>query len=276
MKIGFHVPFSGSLNTLEKRININGGNTFQIFTRGLRGGKLKDQKPDKLDKFHTFLNKKKINPVVLHAPYTYNLAVKDSEDVKKIIEDLHFADQLRAPYYVIQPGYYKDVHPYVAIEHIKENLNKVFSETSWFGEILIKNMVGAGTEIGSELMHYNELISFSEHVSGALDFARLYGSGFDFIEETGEDFFNLIEEMIGWDKIRLLYINDYLRSSGSKKNKYCPLGDGVIGYNGYDKLLQYKELQKKIWIVENQPELSTVDRSLEFLKTFYEQGGVGE
>lgn len=272
MRIGFHIPFGGSFKTLENRVKLSRGNTYQFFHRGLRGGKIKKIKAKNLEMFHYFLEQKDIKPTIIHAPYTYNLAQDHSPDIKNIMEDLEYATKLRAPYYVIQPGYYKDEHPLLAVEYVKEHLIHILEETKWYGKILIRNMVGAGTEVGSDLKVWNELISFHPQVAGALDLGRAYGSGYNFTSEEGADFFfDEVEETVSWDKIKVLYINDYQRFCGSKKNAPAPLGEGTIGFHGFQEILSFDELKSKIWIVENQPDLNYMDQSIEYLTSFFDK-----
>jgi len=270
MRIGFHMPFSGSLNKLRERVVVSRGNTFQVYARSLRGGKLQSLKKKPLQEFHEFLEKKDINPIIVHAPYVYNLAKAETEDVEKILEDLVFAEQIRAPYYVLQPGYSKGIHPIEAIENIKTHLLHILEKTEWYGEILIKNMAGAGSEVGSNLQEWNELVSFHPQVKGAMDFSRAYSAGYDFTtKEEAELFIEEIEEVVCWDKIKLVYIQDNERGCGSKKNYFPPLGEGVIGFQGYEHVLANDIIKEKIWLVENQPEIDYYDRSISYLTGFF-------
>lgn len=272
MRIGFHIPFSGNLQKLKDRIIVSRGNTFQIFARGLRGGKIQQLRTSHLNSFHEFLERKNIKPTVVHAPYVYNLAQENSEDIELVLEDLEFADKLRSPYYIIHPGYSKDIQPFMAVQFLKENLTKLLDKTEFYGEILIKNMAGAGTEIGFTLEEWNELITFHPQVKGALDFSRAFSSGYNFTSEKAMmEFYEELEETVGWHKIKVLYINDTNRFSGSKKNDKVPppLGQGLIGFKGYESILSREMVQSKIWLVENQPKATDYDKSIDFLTKFY-------
>jgi len=280
------MPFSGNLEKLKQKIHISRGNTFQVYARSLRGvdkegnpHSLQRLNQKKLKELHAFLDEKNIKPVVVHAPYFYNLAqeknvnkaLEEINHAQLMMEDLEWATKIEAPFYILQPGYYKKKHPVLAIEEVKSQLFSILEETEWTGDILIKNMAGAGTEIGSTLEEWNELISFHPRVKGALDLARIYASGYDFTsEKDAHDFYLEIEEKVGWEKIHVLYINDSNRGCGSKKNNFVPLGEGSIGFYGYEYLLKYTELQNKIWIVENQPKPSYYDESIKFLTAFYQ------
>jgi len=286
MRIGFHFPFSGSLNRLRERVSVSRGNTFQIYARSLRGvdkygnpHPLQKISKKQVGEFKKFREDRGIEPVIMHAPYFYNLAKevhvnKENETflfADLILEDLELAKTLEAKFYVIQPGYSKDVHPFLAVENVKMELIKVLEKTDWEGEILIKNMSGAGSEIASSLTEWNELISFHPRVKGALDFSRLYSAGYSFtVKEDAEALYKEIDEVLSWEKIKLVYINDNDRFCGNRKNLFPPLGDGVIGFGGYEELLKMKEVKEKIWIVENQPDLTYVDRSIKFLTSFFD------
>jgi deoxyribonuclease-4 len=273
MRIGFHFPFSGNLMRLKERISVTRGNTFQVFARSLRGGKIQKINQKQLYEFEYFLHQKNIKPIIVHAPYTYNLAKEGSEDIDKIVEDLTMAKKIGATYYILHPGYSKGIHPLLAVENVKENIKVILESTDWEGKILIKNMAGAGSELGYRLEEWNEMISFHTRVKGALDFSRLYAAGYDFTtsEKTIERY-NEIEAVVGWEKIEVVYINDTIKGCGSRKNDKnpIPLGEGIINFMGYEKILTYPAIKDKIWIVENQPDVSYVDQSIEFLIRFHE------
>lgn len=289
MRIGFHMPFSGSLDKLKQKIHISTGNSFQIFARSLRGVD-KEGNPHELHKINGkklaelthFLEDKNIEPFIVHAPYFYNLSQEQNTNKSGelidhktcILEDLEWAHTLGATYYVMQPGYFKGMNPFFALENIKDALFDILEKTPFQGVILIKNTAGAGTEIASTLEEWNELISFHPRIKGALDFARVYASGYDFTtKENAKHFVQRIEETVGWDKIRVLYLNDTNRHCGAKKQPSSPppLGEGVIGYYGYEHVLTYEEVKRKVWIVENQPKPSYYDESIAFLRPFFEQ-----
>lgn len=288
MRIGFHYPFSGSLNKLKERIIVNRGNVVHFYIRSLRGvdkygqpHPIKKISKKQITEFKQFRNEKNIAPMIMHAPYFYNLAkefheTKNQESIRFIdlvLEDLEQAQLLGVEYYVIQPGYAKDIHPIMAIENIKMALLEVLEKTTWDGMILVKNMAGAGSEVASSLEEWNELISFHPRVKGALDFSRAYAAGYSFTTtEDAHDFYQTVDDLVSWDKIKLVYINDNDRFCGSRKNVFPPLGEGVIGFTGYEDILTYKTIQQINWVVENQPDLTYIDRSIAYLTSFFETG----
>lgn len=272
MRIGFHFPFAGGLKSLQNRVKSSRGNTYQIFARGLRGGQLHDLKEKDLNNLLEYQEWKNIKPTIIHSPYTYNLANLELYDEVKVLEDLNYAIKFRSPYYVVHPGRHRDMHPLQASENLKYQLWDILNHTDWMGEILVKNLSGAGSEIGYDLRDWKEMITYHPQVKGALDFSRLYAAGYDFIgEDNSERLYYNIGEYIGWEHIKVLYINDTHRTLGSRKkdDRPPPLGEGSIGFNGYRHILKKEEIKKKIWIVENSRDSVNYLRSLNYLTGFF-------
>lgn len=273
MRIGFHFPFSGGLIKLKERIASSRGNAYQIFARGLRGGKLHKLNSKNLKNLLERVEYKNIKPAIIHAPYIYNLANLESLDDERILEDIEYTKNFRSPYYVVHPGYYTTQSPIVALENVKYQLWEVLNRTDWTGSILVKNMRGAGTEIGADLREWRELITFHPQVKGGLDLARVYSAGYDFIgERKAEKFYQTIEEYIGWENIKVIYVNDTNYTLGSRRDDKSPppLGEGTIGFNGYQHILSKPKVKEKVWIVENSPDASYYLRTLDYLLRFFD------
>lgn len=273
MQIGFHIPLSGNLKRMANGVHLSRGNCFQFFSRGARGKDLPNINERQLMQFYNFLFEKKISNIVMHAPYTFNIASENKMVVEKIIEDLNYAKKVLANYYVINAGYSNNNSEQQAFEIIKKQLKEILFQSNWEGEILIRNMSGAGSQLGWHLDSWGELLSFDSRINGALDFSRLFSSGWDFLnKEKSISLLNKLRE-IGLDKIKVIYINDYNRFCGTKKDDYVPLGEGVIGFHGYQNILEDKVFRDKVWIVENQPTSEHYDKSIKFLVPFFKNLG---
>lgn len=253
MRIGFHFPFAGGLIKLKERIKVSGGNVYQVYSRGIRGGELRELHQKRLERFIKFQDEKRVLPII-HAPYTFNLANLENEDEKKVLDDLEYINQFKSAYYVMNPGRSVGQDPINALENVRYQLWDTLNKTDWYGEILIKNSRGAGTEIAYDLRDWRELVTFHPQVKGALDLSWLKIAGYEF--ETMEDAYDLaeaIEDYIGWDNIKLIYVNDTNLALGSRKEDKNPpkLGQGTINFNGYKEILGNPYVKDKIWMVEH-------------------------
>ena len=267
------------------------GDTVQFMSRNMlginRNGKvneLHEIKRKQLKEFEAFMEEKFIEPIYVHGGYAINLTrnygktrIGEEIDYKKIvIEDLNWSEEIGASYYILQPGYHKELNEFEAMENLKENLVYVMDNSKFNGRILIKNMAGSGTEMASDLNDWNELITFNERICGILDFARLYSNGYDFTTKEGaEEVYNYIEEMIGWEKIKGVYINDTNKKCGEKKqpSNPPPLGEGNIGFVGYEEILKKEKIKEKVWLIENQPNPLYYDETIDFLRSLQKEEG---
>lgn len=289
MKIGFHIRFAGNLKRLSNDVIKTRGNVFQFFSRSIRGGRTPEVNDRQLQNYYNFLFERRISNVIVLAPYGFkvagrdessNLAVKNEIAVREILKDLEFAKKIHAKYYVINAGYSKGLSEFESVEILKMQIKEILKKTEWNGDILVRNMAGGGTELAADLYRWKEIISSHERIKGALDFGRAFSFGYSFLTKAEADvLLNFLETDIGWDKIPLIYINDSNRFSGSKRDDAVPLGDGVIGFHGYKNILKNKNVLSKIWMVENQPDVTYYDKTINFLADFHrnnnkEKGGI--
>lgn len=291
MTIGFQYPFSGNLYQLEKRMKIARARAAQIYARGKKGVDksgvpypISRVKSMQLAHFQSFMKMENVFPFVVHAPYAYNLSqdyIFDSnheqiDQVQLLVDDFDFCHTLGAHYYVIQPGYHKNRTPEDAKKAFSYQLSAALQQSEWKGKVLVKNMAGAGTEIASNINEWAEIIGTHPRIEGALDCARLYASGVPFYtSDELSDLQNTIEKTIGFDRIALLYVNDSNRGCGSRKNNFVRLGEGMINYGGYEKVLTHPSFRKIPIILEyhSATKPSHYDESVAYLADLYREGG---
>src|SRR5690625_3116054 len=139
MRLGFHIPYSGNLKLLTSHVKHTKGNSFQFFSRTIRGGRLPEIKDSQIIDYYEFLIKNNIYNVVLHSPRTINLTVDDEAQRKSLIEDLEYANLVQARYYVIFPGRRKKLDKEKALENVKKNLSYLLNYTNYTGKIVIRN-----------------------------------------------------------------------------------------------------------------------------------------
>ncbi len=279
MKIGFHIRFAGNLKRLSNDVIKTRGNVFQFYSRSIRGGRSPEVNERQLQNYYNFLFDRRISNVIILAPYGFkvagqdvssNLAVENPVAVQEILKDLKFAEQIHAKYYVVNAGYAKGLSEFESIKILKKQLDMILKITDWTGEILVRNMAGGGTELAPDLYSWKEIVTDNKRIKGALDFGRAYAFGYSFSNrEDAEVLLKFIGEDIGWDNIPLVYINDYNRFSGSKRDDAVPLGEGVIGLHGYSNILKDENLINRIWMVENQPDITYYDKTIEYLAEFH-------
>ncbi|PLS31665.1 endonuclease IV [Bifidobacterium margollesii] len=166
--IGSHLSTSGGWSKLIERSHEEGGTTFAFFPRSPYGRRSKALDEAGAAGFAGRLTAEQYGPLVVHAPYVYNFAAKDSAKrefaVNAMIEDMRLLSAIRhagqSLYLNVHPGAHVGQGSEVGCRLIAESLSRVLIALSTgagaYGSdgeisvvpILLETMAGKGTECG--------------------------------------------------------------------------------------------------------------------------------
>ncbi len=181
MKIGAHLWIGeGLLKTIEHCEYLK-CNTFQIFLSNPRSWKRKYREKEEIEKFKGELKKKNINPIAVHMPYILNVAEDDKKIKRRIVEFLEIeieeSEKIGADFYVIHPGFHKDLGEKRGLKNIVELL-KNFSNAKI--KILIENTSGQGTSLGYNFEHLSFILEkLTSNFGICFDTAHAFQSGYN-------------------------------------------------------------------------------------------------
>jgi len=257
-RIGAHLPIGKGLkHTIDEAVNI-GAEALQIFLRNPRGRGARELSGEEIDYFITKKEEYNINPVVVHIPYICNPAAA-KEDIYafalEVVEhDLVRCDQVQADYLVLHPGSYTTSTPEQGIERVASLLNRVLEKYTGNTMILLETMAGQGTELGrdfEELYHIIQKVEHREKVGICFDTCHTFAAGYSW--STDEKMQNLLEAMdnlFGREKVRVIHVNDSEKEQGMHRDRHAHIGQGMIGMDGFLKLLQNDFFMKIPFILE--------------------------
>lgn len=246
--IGCHLSFSGGYLAMgEEALSID-ANTFQFFTRSPRGGKAKPLDHDDIKNLLNLMETHKIDHVLAHAPYTMN-ACSDKAYTRDYAEELMKDDLYRMSFipnslYNFHPGSHVGQGVEKGIEMIVEMLNKVLTpeqETI----VLLETMAGKGTEIGrsfDELQAIIEGVTLQDKIGVCWDTCHLYDAGYDLVNDL-DGVIAEFDEKIGLDKLHAIHINDSKNHFKSHKDRHELIGQGSIGLDLFEKLINHPKLK---------------------------------
>ena len=259
-KVGFHISVSGGLFKSFERASRLGCTTFQIFTTNPRSWAQRDLTFKYIQLFkNAQRSHSDITPVISHISYLPNFASKDERlydlSIKALISELNRCSLLDIPYLVVHPGKAKDLSEDLAIERIAKALDIAFSVSeNNLTVVLLETMAGQGTEIGyrmEQLARIIELSSFKMRIGVCLDTAHLFQAGYPIHEKTGlDEFVAKVDELIGWEKVKVLHLNDSKTEFGSMVDRHWHIGFGKIGINGFKVILSHPSIRKLPIIME--------------------------
>lgn len=270
IKIGCHLSVSkGYLAMAKTAVSIN-ADTFQFFTRNPRGGNAKAINEEDINRFKAFAAEKGIEKVLAHAPYTLNACSPD-EKVREfaftaMTEDLARMEYIPGQLYNFHPGSHVGQGKERGIELIAELLNKVlYPEMTT--TVLLETMAGKGSEIGSEFEELRAIIDrteLSEKLGVCLDTCHVYDAGYDIVNDL-ETVLDKFDRIVGLDRLKAVHINDSKNPMGSHKDRHERIGEGYIGIEAFERIINEPHLNRLPFYLETPNELEGYAKEIDLL-----------
>ncbi|NPA54281.1 MAG: deoxyribonuclease IV [Aquificae bacterium] len=258
VRIGTHVSSSKSLDLVFDRGKEVKADTIQFFLSSPRSWKWKERTDEEKFLFKEKRNKTGISPVVVHSSYLFNLASNDKnlreKSIEGVINELKLCEELEINFYVIHPGKAKGQPQDIALKNIIQSLKYIFSEVELKNTIfLLETLAGQKGEIGKTTEEIAKLIEpfYENNIGICIDTCHIYSAGYKINEEEG--FFSYKEELkkyIGLEKVFLIHCNDSKTPFNSRKDRHEHIGEGSIGYKGFELFLNDSFFSKLPFILE--------------------------
>lgn len=272
LNIGCHLSASkGYVNMAKETIAIN-GNTFQFFTRNPRGGQAKDINEEDVKKFLEIAEENSFAKILAHAPYTINICSADENTRRFGIDTMK--DDLRrmeyTPYnlYNFHPGSHVSQGTEKGIELIIEALNEILTEEQTT-TVLLETMAGKGSEVGrtfEEIKAIIDGVKLNHKLGVCLDTCHVYDAGYDIVNNLDE-VINEFDRVIGLDRLKAIHINDSKNPFASHKDRHEKIGDGSIGIEAFERIINHPKLKHLPFFLETpQEDLSGYGKEIEILK----------
>ncbi|HAW50689.1 TPA: endonuclease [bacterium] len=241
-KIGVHLS-SLDLNEIVNKATYLGCETIQIFTRNPKSwaGPPNHSKND-IKKFKKSLKERNISPSAIHASYLPNLASPDSylleKSINNIISELKCGDILGAEFVVIHPGSHKGQGSEIGVRNIIGSINVIFSFIKNPVLLLLETTAAEGNEIGTidEIAKIIRGCDEKERLGICFDTCHIFAAGCDIVNNL-DGVLEEFDKKIGLSKIKLIHLNDSKYECGSKRDRHLHIGDGFIGEEGFERIL---------------------------------------
>ena len=271
--LGAHLSATkGFVNMYETALSI-GANTFQFFTRNPRGGKAKDIDKEDIKKFLELVNDNaSFGTVLAHAPYTLN-ACSVKPEVRTFALDTMKDDIMRMELipnqlYNFHPGSHVGQGEKVGIEQIAEILNGVLFE-EMTTTVLLETMAGKGSEIGKTFEELNEIIKRVEHndkLGVCLDTCHVHDGGYDIVGNL-DGVLEQFDKTLGLDRLKALHLNDSKNPVSAHKDRHEKIGDGFIGIDTFENIVNHPVLKTLPMFLETPNELDGYAKEISLLRS---------
>lgn len=262
--IGAHVSASGGVEAAPINAHEIGANAFALFTKNQRQWVAKPLTEESIRLFKENCTKYGFQPeyILPHDSYLINLGHPEEEGLEKsraaFLDEMQRCEQLGLKLLNFHPGsHLNKISVEECLDRIAESINIALDKTK--GVIaVIENTAGQGSNVGCEFWHLKYIIDRVEdksRVGVCLDTCHSFTAGYDFLTDY-EGVFNEFAEVVGFEYLRGMHINDSKKELGSHVDRHDSIGKGLIGFDFFAKLMRDPRFDNMPLILE------TIDESL--------------
>ena len=264
--VGAHVSASGGVFNAPLNARAIGAKAFALFTKNQRQWKAKPLDEETIEKFKTNLKESGIDAkhVLPHDSYLINLGHPEEEKWRKsldaFIDEVKRCGQLGLDKLNFHPGsHLKKLSEEACLDRIAEAMNITLNETEGV-TLVIENTAGQGSNLGYKFEHLAHLIDKSidkSRIGVYLDTCHMFTAGYDIrTKEAYDETMKTFDEIVGFEYLRGMHINDAKPKLGSRVDRHHSLGMGEIGWDAF-KYIMKDERVNDIPLV-----LETIDESI--------------
>lgn len=272
LNIGCHLSASkGFLNMGQTAIEL-GGNTFQFFTRNPRGGSAKDIDPEDAKALISLMQENSFAKILAHAPYTLNACAKVPSirefAYNTMLDDLKRMEYVPNNMYNFHPGSHVGQGVETGIELISDLLNSILWKEQTT-TVLLETMAGKGSEVGSRFEELREIIDrveLKEKMGVCLDTCHVNDAGYDIVNDL-DGVLTEFDKIIGLDRLKALHLNDSKNPLGAHKDRHEKIGEGYIGKDAFERIVNHPVLKDLPMFLETPNELDGYKTEIELLKS---------
>lgn len=246
--IGAHVSALGGVyNAVANAVAI-GANAFALFTKNQMRWTDAPLTEKDIVKFKEECSKRGFSPyqILPHDSYLINLGSPKADGLQKsreaFLDEMKRCEQLGLVYLNFHPGStLKEVSVDECLKTIAESINITLDKTNGVTAV-IENTAGQGSNLGYEFEHLAAIIDKVEdksRVGVCIDTAHTFAAGYDISTEDGfKDVFEKFNEVVGFNYLKGMHINDSKKGLGSHVDRHESIGKGVIGITPFKMIMQ--------------------------------------
>lgn len=258
--IGAHVSAAGGVENVPINAKKIGANATALFTKNQRQWTAKPLTEENIEGFkrecrQVGLDASRILP---HASYLINLGNPEPSGLEKsrqaMLDEMHRCELLGIEMLNVHPGSHKEQIPAdQCLQLIAESINGLLQETNNV-TVVIENTAGQGSSMGYDFAHLARIIDLVEdksRVGTCIDTAHAFAAGYELNTEEGyERTWKEFEDIVGWDYLMAMHINDSKKKLGTRVDRHEKLGQGEIGWNLFNWIMRDSRFEDMPLILE--------------------------
>ncbi|MCB1879619.1 MAG: deoxyribonuclease IV [Gammaproteobacteria bacterium] len=265
-RIGAHVSAAGGVENAPLNAAEIGATAFAMFTKNQRQWQAKPLTQESIEAFRDNLAQVGIAPrfVLPHDSYLINLGHPEPAALKKsraaFLDEMQRCEQLGLELLNFHPGsHLKKVSEEESLVLVAESINRALDSTRGVTAV-IENTAGQGSNLGYRFEHLAMIIDRVEdkaRVGVCLDTCHTFTAGYDLrSREACNRTFGEFAEIIGFDYLRGVHLNDSKPDLGARVDRHESLGKGKLGWEVFRYIMNDDRFDEIPMVLE------TIDDSL--------------
>ncbi len=245
--IGAHTSASGgSFNALYEGQSI-GATTIQLFTSNQKQWQGRSISEEELKLWEKALHETQIQNIMSHDSYLINLGSPDEAMLEKsktaFRQEIQRCHLFNITYLNFHPGAATQGTPEQCLDTIIQSLLEM-EELILSGntKLVLETTAGQGTSVGHTFEQIQYIIHGVRHkipIGVCIDTCHIFAAGYDIRTKEGlEKTLHEFDRLIGLNYLSAFHLNDSQKDLGSHVDRHASLGEGKIGLEAFQFLMQ--------------------------------------
>ena len=276
LHIGCHLSSTKGFAAMGRQALLMGADTFQFFTRNPRGSRAKPLDEADAAALRTILTENHFAPIVAHAPYTLNLCGKEEENRRfareTMADDLARLEHIPGQLYNFHPGSHVGQGMETGISLIAQGLNAIL-RPGQATTVLLETMAGKGSEVGGRFEELREIldrVEWNEKMGVCLDTCHVSDGGYDIIHDL-DGVLTEFDRVVGLERLKAIHLNDSKNPPGSRKDRHECLGQGSLGLEALERIVNHPALRHLPFCLETPNELPGYQAEIELMRGLHRE-----
>ncbi|MFI3269045.1 MAG: deoxyribonuclease IV [Rikenellaceae bacterium] len=274
--IGAHVSSSGGVDNAPYNARNIGATAFALFTKNQRQWSSPPLSEAMISSFRERCEECGFTPsqILPHDSYLINLGHPEADGLEKsrtaFTDEMARCEALGLDRLNFHPGsHLRKISIEESLDRVAESINIALRATKGVTAV-IENTAGQGSNLGFSFYHLRHIIDRVEdrtRVGVCLDTCHTFAAGYDLTTVAACDAtFAEFGEVVGFEYLRGMHLNDAMKVLGSRVDRHSPLGEGAIGIRCFEYIMGDKRFDDIPLILET-PDESRWAEEIEMLRS---------
>ncbi len=267
--LGAHQSIAGGLHLAFERGSRATCDTLQIFNKSNTQWAARDFTSADLEMWFSAWQDSTLEVACAHNSYLINLASPDpalhEKSYQSFRQEVERCQVLLVPNLVFHPGSHVGTGADAGMARISASINRLFDELGSDTEVTLclETTAGTGSNLGSTFEELAQIIDAVEHREGmgvCLDTCHVFAAGYAITEaDQYATTMRRFDDVVGLSRLQVVHVNDSKMPFASRRDRHDHIGQGLIGLQAFDHLVNDVRLRHVPMVLETPKEADLAD-----------------